>query len=182
MHITRPELTNVKTSGRINPSPTIDRHNNRTNDKHTNDKHTNDKHTNSKINTISVEDGFIRPEVTSFCVNARYPHRIDERAYLGTDKSVPYKNLQFSSGLTNDLCNTDLTDLTDLHGLRGLARGKIHENPLSPKESAQICVNPLNPRLIHIFLYCLNKDIERSLRRQNPRKSAKSAKIRVPCL
>ncbi|MCL2049232.1 MAG: hypothetical protein FWG87_10960 [Defluviitaleaceae bacterium] len=37
-----------------------------------------------------VGDGFIRPEVTSLCVNGRYPPRIDERAYLGTDKSVPY--------------------------------------------------------------------------------------------
>ncbi|MCL2048195.1 MAG: hypothetical protein FWG87_05660 [Defluviitaleaceae bacterium] len=39
---------------------------------------------------VFVGDGFIRPEVTSPCVNARYPSRIDERAYLGTDKSVPY--------------------------------------------------------------------------------------------
>jgi len=38
-----------------------------------------------------VGDGFIRPEVTSLCVNGRYPSRIDERAYLGADKSVPYK-------------------------------------------------------------------------------------------
>ncbi|MCL2049530.1 MAG: hypothetical protein FWG87_12495 [Defluviitaleaceae bacterium] len=37
-----------------------------------------------------VGDGFIRPEVTSLCVNRRYPSRSDERAYLGTDKSVPY--------------------------------------------------------------------------------------------
>ncbi|MCL2049916.1 MAG: hypothetical protein FWG87_14435 [Defluviitaleaceae bacterium] len=38
-----------------------------------------------------VGDGFIRPEITSLCVNGRYLPRIDERAYLGTDKSVPYK-------------------------------------------------------------------------------------------
>jgi len=38
-----------------------------------------------------VGDGFIRPEATSLCVNGRYPPQIDERAYLGTDKSVPYK-------------------------------------------------------------------------------------------
>ncbi|MCL2048095.1 MAG: hypothetical protein FWG87_05140 [Defluviitaleaceae bacterium] len=34
---------------------------------------------------LYVGDGFIRPEITSFCVNGRYPARIDERAYLGTD-------------------------------------------------------------------------------------------------
>jgi len=39
---------------------------------------------------VFVGDGFIRPEVASFCVNGRYPSRIVERAYLGTDKSVPY--------------------------------------------------------------------------------------------
>jgi len=39
-----------------------------------------------------VGDGFIRPEITSLCFNGRYLPRIDERAYLGTDKSVPYKN------------------------------------------------------------------------------------------
>ncbi|MCL2047253.1 MAG: hypothetical protein FWG87_00875 [Defluviitaleaceae bacterium] len=38
-----------------------------------------------------VGDGFIRPEITSLCVNGRYLPRNDERAYLGTDKSVPYK-------------------------------------------------------------------------------------------
>ncbi|MCL2049885.1 MAG: hypothetical protein FWG87_14280, partial [Defluviitaleaceae bacterium] len=63
----------------------------------------------------SVGDGFIRPEVASLCVNGRYPPRIDERAYLGTDKSVPYKNLRFPliCGLTNDLRNTDFSDLTN---------------------------------------------------------------------
>ncbi|MCL2048419.1 MAG: hypothetical protein FWG87_06795, partial [Defluviitaleaceae bacterium] len=40
---------------------------------------------------VFVGDGFIRPEATSLCVNGRYPPRIDERAYLGTDKSVPYR-------------------------------------------------------------------------------------------
>ncbi|MCL2047816.1 MAG: hypothetical protein FWG87_03720 [Defluviitaleaceae bacterium] len=45
---------------------------------------------------VLVGDGFIRPEITSFCVNGRYPARIDERAYLGTDKSVPYKLVYFS--------------------------------------------------------------------------------------
>ncbi|MCL2049970.1 MAG: hypothetical protein FWG87_14715 [Defluviitaleaceae bacterium] len=39
---------------------------------------------------VFVGDGFIRPEIALFCVNGRYPSRIDERAYLGTDKSVPY--------------------------------------------------------------------------------------------
>ncbi|MCL2048088.1 MAG: hypothetical protein FWG87_05105 [Defluviitaleaceae bacterium] len=38
-----------------------------------------------------VGDGFIRPEITSLCFNGRYLPQIDERAYLGTDKSVPYK-------------------------------------------------------------------------------------------
>ncbi|MCL2050051.1 MAG: hypothetical protein FWG87_15125 [Defluviitaleaceae bacterium] len=38
-----------------------------------------------------VGDGFIRPEITSLCVNGRCLPRIDERAYLGTDKSVPYE-------------------------------------------------------------------------------------------
>ncbi|MCL2047589.1 MAG: hypothetical protein FWG87_02570 [Defluviitaleaceae bacterium] len=42
-----------------------------------------------------VGDGFIRPEVTSLCVNGRYLPRIDERAYLGTDKSVPYNKLPY---------------------------------------------------------------------------------------
>ncbi|MCL2050073.1 MAG: hypothetical protein FWG87_15235 [Defluviitaleaceae bacterium] len=37
-----------------------------------------------------VGDGFIRPEATSLCVNGRYPSRIDERVYLGADKSAPY--------------------------------------------------------------------------------------------
>ncbi|MCL2049115.1 MAG: hypothetical protein FWG87_10350 [Defluviitaleaceae bacterium] len=41
---------------------------------------------------VFVGDGFIRPEITSLCVNGRYPPQIDERAYLGTDKSVPYNN------------------------------------------------------------------------------------------
>ncbi|MCL2048194.1 MAG: hypothetical protein FWG87_05655 [Defluviitaleaceae bacterium] len=44
-----------------------------------------------KSSRFFVGDGFIRPEVSSLCFNARYPSRIDERAYLGTDKSVPYK-------------------------------------------------------------------------------------------
>ena len=39
---------------------------------------------------VFVGDGFIRPEVASFCVNGRYPSRIDERACLGADKSAPY--------------------------------------------------------------------------------------------
>ncbi|MCL2048328.1 MAG: hypothetical protein FWG87_06330 [Defluviitaleaceae bacterium] len=74
---------------------------------------------------VLVGDGFIRPEITSFCVNGRYPTRIDERAYLGTDKSVPYKNPAnpLNRGLISDLCNTDLTDF---RGLRGLARGKTY--------------------------------------------------------
>ncbi|MCL2049776.1 MAG: hypothetical protein FWG87_13735 [Defluviitaleaceae bacterium] len=42
---------------------------------------------------VLVGDGFIRPEVASLCVNGRYLPRIDKRAYLGTDKSVPYKKL-----------------------------------------------------------------------------------------
>jgi len=41
--------------------------------------------------TVFVGDGFIRPEITSLCVNGRYLPRITKRAYLGTDKSVPYK-------------------------------------------------------------------------------------------
>jgi len=44
-----------------------------------------------RLSWVLVGDGFIRPEIASFCVNGRYPARIDERAYLGTDKSVPYK-------------------------------------------------------------------------------------------
>ncbi|MCL2048802.1 MAG: hypothetical protein FWG87_08750 [Defluviitaleaceae bacterium] len=51
-----------------------------------------------RICRFFVGDGFIRPEATSLCVNRRYPSQIDKRAYLGTDKSVPYKNMQFSSG------------------------------------------------------------------------------------
>ncbi|MCL2049430.1 MAG: hypothetical protein FWG87_11975 [Defluviitaleaceae bacterium] len=45
---------------------------------------------------------------------------IDERAYLGTDKSVPYKNLRFplTCGLTKDLCNADLTDLRGFSRIR----------------------------------------------------------------
>ncbi|MCL2049661.1 MAG: hypothetical protein FWG87_13160 [Defluviitaleaceae bacterium] len=39
---------------------------------------------------VFVGDGFIRPEITSLCFNGRYPSRIDERAYLGADKSAPY--------------------------------------------------------------------------------------------
>ncbi|MCL2049551.1 MAG: hypothetical protein FWG87_12600 [Defluviitaleaceae bacterium] len=50
-----------------------------------------------RVCMVFVGDGFIRPEITSFCVNGRYPSRIGERAYLGTDKSVPYKNLQIPS-------------------------------------------------------------------------------------
>ncbi|MCL2048329.1 MAG: hypothetical protein FWG87_06335 [Defluviitaleaceae bacterium] len=47
-----------------------------------------------RLSWVLVGDGFIRPEIASFCVNGRYyPARIDERAYLGTDKSVPYKTL-----------------------------------------------------------------------------------------
>ncbi|MCL2049290.1 MAG: hypothetical protein FWG87_11255 [Defluviitaleaceae bacterium] len=46
---------------------------------------------------VFVGDGFIRPEVTSLCVNGRCPTRIDERAYLGTDKSVPYNGIQILS-------------------------------------------------------------------------------------
>ena len=53
--------------------------------------HTNDKHTNDKINTFFVGDGFIRPEVASFCVNGCCLPRIVERTYLGADKSAPYK-------------------------------------------------------------------------------------------
>jgi len=41
---------------------------------------------------VFVGDGFIRPEVASLCVNGRYPSRIGERAYLGADKSAPYKD------------------------------------------------------------------------------------------
>ncbi|MCL2048591.1 MAG: hypothetical protein FWG87_07665 [Defluviitaleaceae bacterium] len=52
---------------------------------------------------VIVGDGFIRPEVTSLCVNGRYLPRIDERAYLGTDKSVPYETLQSSLQLPKQL-------------------------------------------------------------------------------
>ncbi|MCL2048071.1 MAG: hypothetical protein FWG87_05020 [Defluviitaleaceae bacterium] len=72
MDVTHPKLTNMQTSGRINPSPTKTPANN-------------------WYSVRSVGDGFIRPEVTSLCVNGRYLLQIDERANLGTDKSVPYK-------------------------------------------------------------------------------------------
>ncbi|MCL2047987.1 MAG: hypothetical protein FWG87_04595 [Defluviitaleaceae bacterium] len=100
---------------------------------------------------VYVGDGFIRPEVTSLGVNGRYPSRIDERAYLGADKSAPYKNLQFplTCGLINDLCNTDLTDL---RGLCGFVRGKIRvslilmnarKNPRNPCKSVKSVFNCL---------------------------------------
>ncbi|MCL2049870.1 MAG: hypothetical protein FWG87_14205 [Defluviitaleaceae bacterium] len=44
------------------------------------------------MNSLCVGDGLVRPEITSPCFNGRCLPRIDERAYLGTDKSVPYKN------------------------------------------------------------------------------------------
>ncbi|MCL2049883.1 MAG: hypothetical protein FWG87_14270 [Defluviitaleaceae bacterium] len=61
--------------------------------------------------------------------NGRYPTQIDERTYLGTDKSVPYKNLRFplTCGLTNDLCNTDLTDF---HGFGGFVRARVFSSGL----------------------------------------------------
>ncbi|MCL2049263.1 MAG: hypothetical protein FWG87_11115 [Defluviitaleaceae bacterium] len=71
MHVIRPELTSVHTSGEASLRPYSDRHGKRTND---------------KICRLIVGGGFIRPEVTSLCVNARYPTRIDERAYLGRGK------------------------------------------------------------------------------------------------
>ncbi|MCL2048334.1 MAG: hypothetical protein FWG87_06365 [Defluviitaleaceae bacterium] len=37
---------------------------------------------------------------TSFCVNGRCPPRIDERAYLGTDKSVPYIDRAYAGRTT----------------------------------------------------------------------------------
>jgi|GEM_PF-3548058 len=51
-----------------------------------------------------VGGGFIRPEVTTFCVNGRYLPRIDERAYLGTDKSVPYENHVVLPAVPRSLC------------------------------------------------------------------------------
>jgi len=40
------------------------------------------------INLCDVD----RPAIAPPCVNGRYPTQINERAYLGTDKSVPYNN------------------------------------------------------------------------------------------
>ncbi|MCL2048487.1 MAG: hypothetical protein FWG87_07140 [Defluviitaleaceae bacterium] len=73
--------------------------------------------------TAFVGDGFIRPEITSLCVNGRCLPRIDERAYLGTDKSVPYKkpckslqqtqylNLRFVSAVLRSLGFVPLCEL-----------------------------------------------------------------------
>ncbi|MCL2049830.1 MAG: hypothetical protein FWG87_14005 [Defluviitaleaceae bacterium] len=44
---------------------------------------------------IFVGDGFIRPEITSLCVNGRYSPRIMERAYLGKGKPLPCKKLPY---------------------------------------------------------------------------------------
>ncbi|MCL2048068.1 MAG: hypothetical protein FWG87_05005 [Defluviitaleaceae bacterium] len=40
---------------------------------------------------FSVGDGFIRPDLTTLYATTRYRPQTDERANLGTDKSVPYK-------------------------------------------------------------------------------------------
>ncbi|MCL2048269.1 MAG: hypothetical protein FWG87_06030 [Defluviitaleaceae bacterium] len=46
------ELTSVHTSGRINPPPTLDRHDKRMNGKRMNDNRTNGKITTAKIRTF----------------------------------------------------------------------------------------------------------------------------------
>ncbi|MCL2047688.1 MAG: hypothetical protein FWG87_03070 [Defluviitaleaceae bacterium] len=54
-----------------------------------------------------VGDGLVRPEVTSLCVNARYPSRIDERAYLGAGKPAPYssRHAKRANGKTHERQN-----------------------------------------------------------------------------
>ncbi|MCL2047205.1 MAG: hypothetical protein FWG87_00620 [Defluviitaleaceae bacterium] len=67
-----------------------------------------------------------------------------ERGNLGTDKSVPYKNLQFPSGLTNDLCNTDLTDF---RGFGGFVRGKIYRRLVIYADKIRVNKKPRNLRI-----------------------------------
>ncbi|MCL2048059.1 MAG: hypothetical protein FWG87_04960 [Defluviitaleaceae bacterium] len=74
---------------------------------------------------LIVGDGFIRPEITSLCVNGRYTRsELTNVQTSGRINPSPTKNLQIPliRDLTNDLCNTDLTDL---RGLRGFVRGEI---------------------------------------------------------
>ncbi|MCL2047542.1 MAG: hypothetical protein FWG87_02335 [Defluviitaleaceae bacterium] len=59
-------MTNVRTSGRINPSPTISRHDKRINGKITNGKRMNGKRTNDKCTNSKITNGKrMKPE----CVN-----------------------------------------------------------------------------------------------------------------
>ncbi|MCL2048148.1 MAG: hypothetical protein FWG87_05420 [Defluviitaleaceae bacterium] len=107
---------------------------------------------------VLVGDGFIRPEVASYCVNGRYPTRIDERAYLGADKSAPYiKPLN--------------TDSTDYRGFGGLARGKSAKNL---QNTDLMCMERGFNGFTQILRIRSWENISpfSNLRGQNPRKSA----------
>ncbi|MCL2047125.1 MAG: hypothetical protein FWG87_00215 [Defluviitaleaceae bacterium] len=44
------------------------------------------------FNSLSVGDGFIRPEVRTFVNSGQATSINEKRSSLGTDKSVPYKD------------------------------------------------------------------------------------------
>ncbi|MCL2048020.1 MAG: hypothetical protein FWG87_04765 [Defluviitaleaceae bacterium] len=117
---------------------------------------------------VFVGDGFIRPEVTSLCVNGRYPPRIVERAYLGADKSAPYKNLQAPSGLTNDLQNADLKAIQ--HGFKSNGTRIFTDYADSFVRSLKLTKHKLREFLIkQILITTPDRIRENPL---NPRKSA----------
>ncbi|MCL2048765.1 MAG: hypothetical protein FWG87_08560 [Defluviitaleaceae bacterium] len=98
-----------------------------------------------------VGDGFIRPEVCTLVNSGQATSINAERGNLGTDKSVPYKSLQFPSDLTNDLTNDSATRIlkawnADLHGLRGFCpRNLLNGNIFYHERIRKIRENPLNP-------------------------------------
>ncbi|MCL2049628.1 MAG: hypothetical protein FWG87_12995 [Defluviitaleaceae bacterium] len=64
------------------------------------------------------------------CVNGRHSSRIDERAYLGTDKSVPYKKV-IKHGFNG--FSRIFSCLADFRGFSHEPIRVIRENPLNPR-------------------------------------------------
>ncbi|MCL2048078.1 MAG: hypothetical protein FWG87_05055 [Defluviitaleaceae bacterium] len=79
-----------------------------------------------------------------FCVNGRLPPQIDERTYLGTDKSVPYT-------VPIRLCPSFRDGYADLTDFKGMARGftrisRILSTQITKRRYIFPRANPLNPR------------------------------------
>ncbi|MCL2047731.1 MAG: hypothetical protein FWG87_03285 [Defluviitaleaceae bacterium] len=93
-----PSIWYVATSGRTSPPPTVTVMPNTRMAKH------HAKRTNGKICTVFVGDGFIRPEVSSLCVNGRCPPRPPPHVrQFGTD-NVPSIWYVTTSGRTGSAC------------------------------------------------------------------------------